>query len=40
LIKQIKNNHNYIDSKQEDTEIQQDIKAIYEKGYKRISLVA
>tara|TARA_R110002020_G_scaffold68882_3_gene179692 strand:+ start:304 stop:1215 length:912 start_codon:yes stop_codon:yes gene_type:complete len=40
LIKQIKNNHNYIDSKKEDTEIQQDIKAIYERGYKRINLVA
>jgi hypothetical protein len=40
LIKQIKNNHNYIDTKREDTEIQQNIKAIYEKGYKRVSLVA
>lgn len=40
LIQQIKNNHNYIDTKREDTEIQQNIKAIYEKGYKRISLVA
>jgi hypothetical protein len=40
LIQQIKKHHNLVDTKQDDTKIQADIKKIYEKGNTKISLVA